>query len=238
MDTQRVAFATAVIAGLLSFFSPCVLPLVPVYLGYMTGTVASDTDPSHRLTTLVHAIFFVLGFAVIFALMGATAGFVGRIIGPVMPYLVKVGGVILIVLGLHLTGLISIPLLNVDKRLQLGTGRAKSYGTSFLVGLVFAAGWTPCVGPVLAAILLLAADTRTGGTGAMLLAAYALGLGLPFLAVAGMVDAATPLLRRASRYLRIASILGGGLLILMGFLLLTGWFDALMFWVGSFASLE
>lgn len=233
-----MAFAAAVLAGLLSFFSPCVLPLVPVYLGYMTGTVASDTRPSHRLTTLVHAVFFVLGFALVFALMGATAGFLGRIIGPVMPYLVKIGGLILIVLGLHLSGLISIPLLNVDKRLDIGAGRAKGYGTSFIVGLVFAAGWTPCIGPVLAAILLLAADSGTVGTGAVLLAAYALGLGLPFLAVAGMVDAATPLLRRASRYLRLASIVGGGLLILMGFLLLTGWFDAVMFWVSSLTSWE
>lgn len=229
MPSQELSFVTALVAGLLSFFSPCVLPLVPVYLGYMTGTVVTGQSEVQRLRTLAHALLFTLGFGAIFVLLGAAAGMLGSIIYPIMPYIVKVGGLVLIVFGLHLMGLIAIPFLNMEKRLELQGGRRGSYWSSFIVGIVFAAGWTPCVGPVLSAILLLAADSQTAGVGAILLAIYALGLGIPFLLVAGLVDLATPLLRRLNRHLRVVSILGGVLLVVMGFLLLVGLFEALIF---------
>lgn len=232
MDTQHITLVAALIAGLLSFFSPCVFPLIPVYLGYMTGTAVSSMDESSRLRTLAHAVFFVLGFGLVFVALGAVVGLLGNLIDPIMPYLVKAGGLILIVFGFHMMGLISIPLLNMEKRLEF-EGRHKSYWSSFLIGVVFAAGWTPCLGPVLTSILLLAADSQTLGTGAMLLTVYTLGLGIPFLAVAGLVDVATPLLKKINRHLRLVSIIGGVLLIAMGFLLLTGLFDALVFWANS-----
>ncbi len=233
MDPQNVTLTAALIAGLLSFFSPCVLPLVPIYLGYMSGTAVSSLDEAHRLRTLSHALFFVLGFGLLFVVLGAAAGLLGSIIYPLMPYLVKVGGVILIILGLHMAGLITIPFLNMEKRLELGIQPKKNYWTSFLIGIIFAAGWTPCVGPVLTAILMLAANSQTATAGAGLLAVYALGLGLPFLAVAGLVDVAVPALRRLGRYLRIVSATGGALLIGMGFLLLTGMFEQLVFWLNA-----
>ena len=233
MDGQNVTLSAALVAGLVSFFSPCVLPLVPVYLGYMTGTAVSNVEETRRLKTLAHAVFFVLGFGLVFVMLGAAAGLLGSVLYPIMPYLIKIGGVILIVFGLQMMGLVSIPFLNMEKRLELGRGRGKNYWTSFLIGLVFAAGWTPCVGPVLASILLLAAESQTVGVGALLLAVYVLGLGVPFLVVAGLVDVATPALRRMNRHLRAISIIGGILLIVTGFLLLAGLFDTLVFWANS-----
>lgn len=233
MDSQNVTLITALVAGLVSFFSPCVLPLVPVYLGYMTGTAVSNLDQGKRLSTLFHALFFAVGFGLVFVVLGAAAGALGSVIYPIMPYVVKAGGVLLIVFGLHMTGLITIPFLNMEKRLELGSERQRNYWTSFLVGIVFAAGWTPCVGPVLSAILLLAADSQTATAGALLLAIYAVGLGLPFVIVAALIDVALPAMRKLSRYLRVISIVGGALLIVMGFLLLTGLFEQLVWWFNS-----
>jgi cytochrome c-type biogenesis protein len=181
---------------------------------------------------LSHASFFVLGFGVIFVLTGAVAGALGGVIYTLLPMVVKIGGVILIVLGLHMTGLITIPFLAMEKRIELGRGHPKSYWRSFLVGVVFAAGWTPCVGPILGAILLLAADSQTATAGAGLLAIYALGLAMPFLFVALAVDVAVPALRRMGRYLRIVSIVGGCFLVAMGFLLLTGLWAMVVAWFG------
>lgn len=232
MDLDNISVSAALLAGLISFFSPCVLPLVPVYLGYITGQMAGGKDWS-RSQTILHALFFVLGFGLVFVVLGAAAGLVGSLIYPVLPVAVRIGGLILIIFGLHMTGLVTIPMLNVEKRVQVGASRRGRYSTSFVVGLVFALGWTPCVGPVLSGILLLAADSQTAALGAMLLAFYALGLGGPFLVVAALLDAAGPALKRLNRRLRIVSIIGGLLLVIMGALLLLGWFDAIVFWFNS-----
>jgi cytochrome c-type biogenesis protein len=234
VDAQNINLVTALIAGLLSFFSPCVFPLIPVYLGYMTGTLVTDMDESSRLRVLSHAVFFVLGFSLVFVLLGAAAGLLGGVIQPAMPYLTKIGGLILIIFGLHMMGIISIPFLNMEKRLELGNEQKKNYWSSFLVGLVFALGWTPCIGPVLSAILILAADSQTAGIGALLLGVYALGLGVPFLIVALLLDVLRPALKALNRHLRVVSIAGGVLLLVMGFLLLTGLFQSLVFWFNSF----
>jgi len=236
MATETVSITAAIVAGLLSFFSPCVVPLVPVYLAYMTGTAASDLEGSGRIKTLLHALFFVFGFALVFVLLGAAAGLLGRLIYPALPYVIRVGGLFLIIFGLHMAGVFSIPWLNMEKRLELKRSGGESYWASILVGVVFAAGWTPCVGPVLAGILLLAADSQTVLVGAGLLAAYALGMGLPFLLAAGLIDAFRPLMARIGRHLRTISIIGGIFLIIMGALLLFGWFDRVVFWFNSLGS--
>jgi cytochrome c-type biogenesis protein len=236
VTTEHITLPTAFIAGLLSFFSPCVLPLVPIYLGYMTGTTASTVDDAQRFKTLTHALAFTLGFGLVFVVLGGGMGLLGSVIYPIMPYVIKLGGLLLIVFGLNMMGLISIPFLSMEKRFELSRARKKNYWTSFLIGIVFAVGWTPCIGPVLSAILLLAADSRTLGTGALLLTIYAVGLGLPFLIVAGLVDVATPALKRLNRYLRLVSIIGGVLLLLMGLLLITGLFETLVFRLASLTS--
>jgi len=233
LDVQNVSLAAALVAGLLSFFSPCVLPLVPAYLGYLTGIMANEMQSAKRMPIWLHALSFVLGFGLIFVLAGATAGLMGSILYPILPYVVRVGGILLIIFGLQIMGLISIPWLAMDRRFELNHTQRRSYGRSFLIGIVFAAGWTPCVGPVLTAIMLLAADTQTAATGAVLLAVYALGLGMPFLAVASLVDGALPLLRRASRYVRVISIASGILLIIMGILLTLGLYERLNLWLNA-----
>ncbi|MBC7236557.1 MAG: cytochrome c biogenesis protein CcdA, partial [Chloroflexi bacterium] len=138
---ETVTLPAAFLAGLLSFFSPCVLPLVPAYLGYLTGTAVSQLDTANRGRTLAHAVFFVLGFGLIFIALGAAAGLLGQAIGPLMPYLIRIGGVILIVLGMHIAGLITLPFLMMEKRLEAQPGGG-SLGSSFLIGIIFAAGWT------------------------------------------------------------------------------------------------
>ncbi len=232
MNTQNVTLPLALLAGLLSFFSPCILPLVPVYIGYLTGTSVTKLEKKSRRDMLLHALFFVLGFGLVFVLLGVAAGLIGQIILPIMPYMVKAGGALLIVFGLHMTGLISLPFLHLEKRLDMPQD-SKSYWASALVGMIFAAGWTPCVGPILSAILLMAANSETVTSGALLLMAYTLGLGVPFLIVAALVDVALPLLRKMNRHTRLVSVVAGGLLIIMGLLLLTGHFEPLLFWLNA-----
>jgi cytochrome c-type biogenesis protein len=232
MELAGISALAAFLAGMIAFFSPCVLPLVPIYLGYMTGTAVQELTGTRRLAALVHALAFVLGFGLLFVLLGATAGLVGHLLYPALPYLLKGGGLLLIVMGLHFMGVITIPWLNMEKRLEW-RGQRKGYVSSFVIGLVFAAGWTPCVGPTLSAILLLAADSRTLGHGALLLAFYASGLGLPFLVLAGILDIARPVLQRAGRCLRAVSMVGGALLVLMGVLLLTGLWSQVVGWFNA-----
>lgn len=227
---QEVTLFAALAAGLLSFFSPCVLPLVPVYLAYVTGATTTGEREHSRLRAVSHALFFVLGFGAVFVALGAGIGALGGLLYPTLPYLAKVGGIVLIVLGLHTAGLLRLPWLEMERRIGAPPPRGRGYLTSLLVGLVFAAGWTPCVGPVLTAILILAADSQTAARGAALLVAYTIGLGFPFVVVAGLLDLGAPLVRRLGRSLRYTGAVGGALLIAMGFLLVTDLFQRVLFW--------
>ncbi len=235
MNTQGITLLAALAAGLLSFFSPCVLPLVPVYLAYVSGATTIRPEEQSRLRAVAHALFFVFGFGLVFVGLGAGVGALGGLLYPALPYLTKAGGLILIVLGLHTAGLIRVPWLQMERRIGIEAPRGRGFLTSFLVGLIFAGGWTPCVGPVLTAILLLAADSQTAARGATLLVAYTAGLGLPFVAVAGLLDLAAPALRGLGRYLRVASAVGGVFLIAMGFLLITDLFQVMIYWLNALA---
>ncbi|MCE5258223.1 MAG: cytochrome c biogenesis protein CcdA [Chloroflexi bacterium] len=232
---EPVSAVAAFAAGLLSFFSPCVLPLVPIYLGYMAGTASSNANRAGKLHLVIHAAFFVLGFGIIFVLLGAAAGLLGGLLGRILPILVRIGGLILVVLGLHMCELVKIPFLNMDKHLDLGHP-GKGYWASLLVGIIFAAGWTPCIGPVLASILMLAANSQTLQSGALLLGVYSLGLGLPFVATGALFNLALPLIKKMGRWTRVFSIVGGSLLIIMGLLLATGLFTQISNWVNSLAA--
>ncbi|MHB9032269.1 MAG: cytochrome c biogenesis CcdA family protein [Anaerolineae bacterium] len=233
--TDQITLIAAFAAGLLSFFSPCVLPLVPVYLGYMAGTAAATSHGSGNLRLFLHAVFYVIGFSLVFVLLGAAAALIGSLSGRLLPVLIRVGGILLIILGLHLCGLIKIPFLYMDKHLEVDRG-AKGYWASFIVGIVFAAGWTPCIGPVLASILLLAANSQTVGHGALLLAVYSLGLGIPFLVAGGLFNLILPLVRKMGRAARVFNYIGGALLIVMGFLLVTGLFTPISYWLSGLIS--
>lgn len=230
MDINGVSLVTAVAAGLLSFISPCVLPMVPVYIGYLSGSAA---EASGRAATVRQALLFVLGFTAVFVALGASAGLLGAGLNEYLPLLRQAGGVLLIVFGLHTMGLITIPLLYRDSRLDY---RPASVGglSAFLVGTVFALGWTPCVGPILAAILLMASETATVGQGALLLAVYSLGLGIPFLATALALGSANRFLKRLNRYHRVIELVSGLFLVVMGILLFTNTMQrlaGLFYWV-------
>lgn len=249
---------SAFVAGLVSFLSPCVLPLVPVYLAQLVGPTVAHTEdtsatppkassttgttgttgavavragqaPTRRLDTLAHAAAFVAGFGLAFVALGATASVLGALLTGNQIALRRVGGILLVLFGLHVADIVRIPGLERERRFYLRTG-APGYVTSLALGLVFALGWTPCVGPYLAAILVLAARAHTLGSGVALLAVYALGLGLPFLVAGAAVDRITPALRRLSPYLGIVERVAGVLLALLGVAIFFNWLLVVNSW--------
>jgi cytochrome c-type biogenesis protein len=210
----------AVLAGLLSFLSPCMLPLVPVYVAHLAGsTDQSLVGAARRNDAFFHSLSFVLGFSIIFIILGASVGFVGFVIQDQLPTLTRIAGVALIVMGLHLIGILRIPFLYRTFELNAGATRGVGYGRSFLVGSTFSVGWTPCIGPILGAILTLAAASGTVWKGTMLLAFYSIGLGIPFIATGLMLGTATASLKKLNRFLPAFEVVGGVLVIVVGALI-------------------
>ncbi|MBV9719500.1 MAG: cytochrome c biogenesis protein CcdA [Candidatus Eremiobacteraeota bacterium] len=233
MPTTHITAGIAFLAGLVSFVSPCVLPLVPAYLSLLTGESVEDlqaeTTARARVQTLAHAAAFVVGFSLIFIALGLSASEIGTTLAANRVLIAQIGGAIVVVLGLHMMGMIQIPWLMMDARLHLRHERA-TFWTSWLVGMAFAAGWSPCIGPILAGILAIASQQHSAQA-ALLLAFYCLGLAVPFLIAAGAVGAVLPLLRRIRPTLRAIEFGAGAFLIVVGlvlvndaFLNVAGWF--------------
>lgn len=208
-------------AGLLSFLSPCVLPLIPVYFASMVGGSVAASAGTHRLTIFSHSVSFVLGFTVIFTLLGAGAGLMGLAISEHIAIIRKVAGALMILMGIFLLLALKIAWLNFERRVNAGGSAKTSYLRSSVIGGVFALGWTPCVGPILAGILTLAVSTGTALKGAYLLIIYSLGLGLPFLIIGLAFDTLRSRLTQLQRYSTIIYIVSGLLLITIGVLVLT-----------------
>lgn len=223
MNPGDLSFGLAFVAGVASFISPCVLSLVPAYVGYLSSrSVAVNGQVSEtRLGTLAHGLAFVLGFSAVFIGLGLTASAVGALLYDLQPVLVRVGGIVVIVFGLHTMGVIHIPFLEYDTRRQQAPDRRLGYLSSALMGVFFSAGWAPCVGPVLGAVLTMALSADGIARGGWLLTAYSLGLGVPFLLAAAGIGSVSELLRRYGRYLRYVSIATGALLVFVGVLLFT-----------------
>ncbi len=215
-------------AGVLSFLSPCVFPLVPGYLSYLASTSISEvrSQPILRWRVSAHALCFVVGFTLIFALLGAAASLAGLALHAYQQILARIAGVLLVLFGIALTGLVPIPLLSKDYRIQVQRG-SEGWWRSGLIGVAFGAGWSACTGPILGSILALAAVGTTFVQGVIFLLAYAMGLGLPFLLVGLLVDRVHPLMRYMRRFTGFISLVGGVLLILMGMLIVTGRLDQL-----------
>ena len=236
MDIQNISIFAAFLAGLLSFIAPCVLPLVPVYLGYLTGstTMGGDQPPPRRLV-MSHALMFIAGFTFIFTVVfGAPVGFLGGALGQFSGYLVWIGGAFLIVFGLHTMGIITIPFFNMQKRMEYGHGQAPGYARSAFVGATFAAGWTPCIGPLLGAILTLAIQGQNIPQAMFLLFVYSMGLAIPFLISAWVLTTATSRLRFLYRHMGTIERVSGAFLILIGVLLLTNTFAQLNIFFNRF----
>lgn len=228
MATQELTYSIAFSAGLLSFLSPCVLPLVPIYLGYLTGAGAGNQDitaSQSRFFTLAHGVAFVVGFSLVFIAWGAIGGLLGDLVSN--PWFLRVGALLLVIMGLHLLGVVRIPLLYMEKRFEMQRGANPNVLSSLLIGATFGAGWTPCVGPVLGGILSLAALQGGALQGASLLAVYSLGLAVPFLIAAAGLGQASSAIRRLGPYLRYVEMASGALLIFVGILIFTNQFTQL-----------
>ena len=222
-----VTIAVAFAAGLLSFLSPCVLPIVPGYLGFITGMSLDDLRSGHQpRAVLVPALFFILGFTAIFILLGASATLLGQVLLRNKEWIARVGGVLIILLGLHLLGVFRLAPLMRERRVHLARTPAGNVG-AFAAGLAFGAGWTPCLGPVLGALLTLGTTRDTVAGGMLLLGAYALGLALPFAAAAFATERFLGASRRFRHFAPTVEKVSGVLLIVMGVLLITGSFTVL-----------
>ena len=225
---EHVTIFAAFLAGLLSFVSPCVLPLIPVYLGYLTGSTIVGDEPPSRSRVFSHALMFVAGFTFVFVILfGVPAGFLGGALGKFADYMVWVGGLLMIIFGLHITGILNIPLFNLQKKMEYGQGQAPSYLRSGLIGMTFAAGWTPCIGPLLGAILTLAIKGQNVPLAMAYLFIYSMGLAIPFLVTAWMLTAATSHLKKLNRHMLLIERASGIFIIVIGVLLLTNSFTIL-----------
>jgi len=218
--------ATAFLAGLVSFVSPCVLPLIPAYLSFLTGSSLEELKTTQtadeKRRVLLHALSFVAGFTVIFLLLGLSASAIGSVFLNYKEWIARIGGAIVIVLGLNMVGLFKIPFLAMDKRPQFRSA-TRSYSASFLVGIGFAAGWSPCIGPILGFILLQASQQKYGEATLFLLV-YSAGLALPLMLTAAAVSQSLGVLNRIKRYLGAIEIGAGVFLIATGIVIFTGTF--------------
>lgn len=228
-DGPNLGILVALLGGVLSFLSPCVLPLVPSYLGFITG-LSMDEMSSRRHLAMLHATLFVLGFSLVFMLLGAGATTLGRTLQYYSDWIARAGGVLIIVFGLYLMGVIRIGALDLEKRVHLQEKPVGYLGT-LLVGVTFGAGWTPCLGPVLGGILGLAATEADLQRGMVLLGAYSVGLAVPFLLAAWAVDRFVAWFQRFRRYMPWVQRVSGAILLLVGLLLVSGQFTRLATWL-------
>jgi cytochrome c-type biogenesis protein len=229
-----VSIPAALLAGLVSFLSPCVLPLVPPYLIYLTGATIEhvaneETKASSRRAVMISAGMFVLGFSTVFVALGASASLIGSLIRAWSAELSVVAGIVIIIMGLHFLGLTRIGLLMREGRLT--APKPVGLWGAYVMGLAFAFGWTPCIGPVLGVILTMSASTADLGAGTALLAVYSLGLGLPFLLAALFTDVLLERLRQLSRTGRQLQRAAGVLLAVVGVLMITGQLETLAYWL-------
>jgi len=220
---EQISLLVAFSAGLLSFLSPCVLPLVPVYLASLCGSEILEPEINRRrLPIFFHSLSFVVGFTIVFIILGAGAGLAGFTLSTNLALTHKIAGSLLIAFGLFLLAALKVPWLNYERRLAHSLGTTAGYARSFLIGAIFTLAWTPCVGPILGGILTLAWSSEEAWRGAYLLAIYSLGLGLPFLVIGAAFDSIRPLLKYIHRYSTWNYIVSGLLLIAVGILILTG----------------
>ena len=226
MDISQVSFGLAFLAGLASFLSPCVFSLVPAYIGYLGGRAAGGEDnASNRWITFTHGLAFVLGFSVVFVLLGVAASAAGGFLFDFKTWLAKIGGLVVIIFGLHMIGVFRIPFLEYDTRVNTAPDRKWGYLSSALMGVFFSAGWSPCVGPILSVILTFAINGGSMILGAKLLTAYSAGLAIPFLVAALGIGWVTTILRKYGKVMRYVEIAMGVILVIVGVMLFAGVFE-------------
>ncbi len=225
MFLDNVTYTAAFVAGLLSFFSPCILPLLPGYFTFLAGTsldhLIKGDLPGVRRRLLFSTLAFVTGFSLVFILLGASASFLGNLVDQYKTVLRVGGGILVAVFGLHVSGILRIPFLDVEKKVHVAHRPVHALGM-VLIGMAFGAGWSPCIGPLLGSILAVAASRDTVGQGVLLLCAYSAGMAIPFLVMSLFTHSLLGFLKSASRFMRWINYVAGGLLIIMGILLIWG----------------
>jgi cytochrome c-type biogenesis protein len=237
MDIANVTIGLAFLAGLASFLSPCVFSLVPAYIGYLGGRAAGgEVTEGNRFITFTHGLAFVLGFSLVFITLGVATSTLGRLLFDLRFILSKVGGIVVIIFGLHMIGVFRIKFLEYDTRVQQLPDRKWGYLSSALMGVFFSAGWAPCVGPVLGAILTLALNGGSVSSGVSLLSAYSAGLAIPFLIAALGVGWVSVTLRKYGRVMHYVEVAMGVILVIIGFMLFSGIFERIaqagqFFWI-------
>lgn len=225
MDFANVTIGLAFLAGLASFLSPCVFTLVPAYVGYLGGRAAGmDASANNRFITFTHGLAFVLGFSTIFILFGVAASAIGGFLVNAQDTITRVGGILVMIFGLHMTGVLRVPVLDYDTRVQQAPDRKFGYFSSALMGIFFSAGWSPCVGPVLGAILTFALNGGSVSTGVTLLSAYSAGLAIPFLLAALGIGWITVVLKKYGQVMHYVEVVMGVVLVIVGYMLNSGTF--------------
>jgi len=226
MDISQISLGLAFLAGLASFLSPCVFSLVPAYIGYLGGRAAGgETTQSNRLITFTHGLAFVLGFSFVFVLLGVASASLGRVLFDLREVLAKVGGIVVIIFGLHMIGVFRIKFLEYDTRVQELPDQKWGYLSSALMGIFFSAGWAPCVGPVLGAILTLSLNGGSVSNGVTLLSAYSAGLAIPFLIAALGIGWVSVTLKKYGKLMHYVEIAMGVILVIIGFALFAGIYE-------------
>ena len=229
--TENVSILIALSAGFISFLSPCILPLIPSYMAFITGISLEELSHEKNLKrvrkiVIINSLLFILGFSIIFIALGASATFMGKFLSRNIRWFEIVGGCVVILLGLHFIGIFRLKFLNREKKIHLKDKPLGFIGT-VLVGMAFGAGWTPCVGPILGAILTMAATTQNIFKGIVLLAFYSVGLGLPFLISGLIIHKFFEYFKAVRKYFKVITAVGGILLIILGVLLITGYFSSI-----------
>ncbi len=226
MEITNISVGLAFLAGLASFLSPCVFSLVPAYIGYLGGRAAGgESTGNARWVTFTHGLAFVLGFSIVFVVLGVAVAAAGHFLYDLRYWLAKIGGVVVVVFGLHMIGVFRIPFLEYDVRVHSLPDRRWGYLSSALMGVFFSAGWSPCVGPVLSVILTFALNGGDIGLGAKLLSFYSAGLGIPFLVAALGIGWVSNILRRHGKVMRTVEVAMGVVLVIIGIMLFAGIFE-------------
>lgn len=230
----NVSFLAAFIAGLFSISSPCVLPLIPIFLTHVASVAAGETARKQQIAVMLNAAAYVLGFSLVFIALGAALGVTGELAGSLnlltqnKVWLIRIGGVLLMILGLHQMGVIRIPILYRNAHVHLDGGKPGTVGSSFVIGLSFGAGWSPCIGPILGVILTMAASQANTGRAVSLLSVYSLGMAIPFLLVALTFGSVQRFMRRINQHLHLVELTTGAIMITIGAIMILGVYELLM----------
>lgn len=230
---NEVSLLAAFVAGVFSITSPCVLPLVPIYIAHIAGVSGGETTTTAKPVIMRNALAYVLGFSIVFIIFGAALGAAGEVAGSLnfikqnAVWLVRIGGVLLMILGLHQLGIFRIPFLYRDAHMNLDGGKPGTIGSSFVIGVTFGAGWSPCMGPILGVILTMAASQADIGRATWLLMIYSLGMAIPFLAAALAFSSLPGILKNVNKHLPKITAVSGAIMIAIGIIMILGWYERL-----------